>query len=138
LPPRIRRKGERVYSDDVGVPRVDALSHLLRSPEGVIRTTLSRLQAPVMKIHFPHERPEYRARDLVVVFPAEVDGTRIECAITAEALEDHFGARSLREDDLNAAFDAHRHQIHEAARNLLKEVGPKPLMMHSGYFRFCE
>ncbi|ACD19937.1 DUF1488 family protein [Paraburkholderia phytofirmans] len=91
-----------------------------------------------MKIHFPHERPAYRARDLVLIFPAEVDGTRIQCAITAEALEDHFGARSWREDDLVTAFDAHRHPIQQAARNLLNEVGPKPLMMHSGYFRFCE
>jgi hypothetical protein len=91
-----------------------------------------------MNIHFPQERPEYCARDLVVVFPAEVDGARVQCAITAEALEDHFGAPSLREDDLIGAFDAHRLPIEEAARNLLNEVGPKPVMMHSGYFRFCD
>lgn len=91
-----------------------------------------------MKIHFPQERPEYCARDFVVVFPAEVDGARVQCAITAEALEDHFGALSLREDDLIEAFDTHRLPIEDAARNLLNEVGPKPVMMHSGYFRFSE
>ncbi|MFP3563290.1 DUF1488 domain-containing protein [Paraburkholderia sp. SIMBA_030] len=91
-----------------------------------------------MKIHFPEERPEYCARDLVIAFPAEVDGVRVQCAITAEALEDHFGARSLREDDLIAAFDAHRHPIEQAARRLLNEVGAKPLMLHSGYFRFYD
>ncbi|MGF6812969.1 hypothetical protein OKW30_008186 [Paraburkholderia sp. Clong3] len=97
---------------------------------------LSLSQAPAMHIHFPQERPEYCARDLVVAFPAEVDGERVQCAITAEALEDHFGAPSLREDDLIEAFDTHRLPIEAAARNLLKEVGAKPVMMHSGYFRF--
>lgn len=91
-----------------------------------------------MNIHFPLERPEYCARDLVIAFPAEVDGTRVQCAITAEALEDHFGALSLREDDLIEAFDTHRHPIEDAARNLLNEVGPKPVMLHSGCFRFSD
>ena len=95
-------------------------------------------QVTVMQIHFPQERPEYCARDLVIAFPAEVDGKRVQCAITAEALEDHFGAPSLREDDLIAAFDSNRHPIEHAARALLHEIGAKPLLMHSGYFRFCE
>ncbi|TDY19911.1 uncharacterized protein DUF1488 [Paraburkholderia sp. BL6665CI2N2] len=90
-----------------------------------------------MNIHFPQERPEYCARDLILAFRAEIDGVRVQCAITAEALEDHFGAASLREDELIAAFDTHRRPIEDAARNLLIEVGPKPVMMHSGYFRFC-
>jgi hypothetical protein len=92
----------------------------------------------VMKIHFPQECPEYCARDLVVAFPAEVDGIRVQCAITAEALEDHFGAASLREDDLIAAFDSNRHPIEQAARQMLNEIGGKPMLLHSGYFRFCE
>jgi hypothetical protein len=88
-----------------------------------------------MYIHFPQERPEYCARDLVIAFPAEIGGVRVRCAITAEALEDHFGAPSLREDDLIAAFDT---PIEQAARRLLDEVGAKPVMLHSGYFRFCD
>lgn len=91
-----------------------------------------------MNIHFPQERPEYCARDLVIAFPAEIDGVRVQCAITAEALEDHFGAQSLREDDLIAAFDTHRYPIEQAARRLLDEVGATPVMLHSGYFRFCD
>jgi hypothetical protein len=95
-------------------------------------------QVVVMKIHFPEELPEYCARDLVVAFPAEVDGARVQCAITAEALEDHFGAASLREDDLITAFNANRRPIEHAARQLLNEIGAKPVLMHSGYFRFCD
>ncbi len=67
-----------------------------------------------MNIHFPHERPEYCARDLVIAFPAEIGGVRVQCVITAETLEDHFGAASLREDDLIAAFDIHRYPIEQA------------------------
>ncbi|ALE58973.1 DUF1488 domain-containing protein [Paraburkholderia sp. RL17-368-BIF-A] len=91
-----------------------------------------------MKIHFPDECPEYCARDLVVAFPAQVDDTRVQCAISAEALEDHFGAASLREEDLLAAFESNRRRIEHAARNLLNEIGAKPVLLHSGYFRFCD
>jgi hypothetical protein len=82
--------------------------------------------------------PEYCARDLVLAFPALVDDQPVQCAITAEALEDHFGARSLREDDLVDSFLAHRFQIEQAAQQLLNEVGAKPVLLHSGFFRFCE
>jgi hypothetical protein len=57
--------------------------------------------------------------------------------MTAEALEDHFGAASLREDDLIAAFSSNQHPIEHAARRLLNDIGPKPVLMHSGYFRFA-
>jgi hypothetical protein len=67
-----------------------------------------------------------------------VDDTRVQCAISAEALEDHFGAASLREEDLLAAFESNRRRIEHAARNLLNEIGAKPVLLHSGYFRFCD
>jgi hypothetical protein len=92
----------------------------------------------MMHITFPRERPEYCGRDLVLAFPAMVDGERVRCAITAEALEDHFSAASLREEDLTGAFDAHRKAIEHAARRMLDEVGGKPILLHSGFFRFCE
>jgi hypothetical protein len=91
-----------------------------------------------MHISFPSSMPEYCARDLVLAFPALVDDQPVQCAITAEALEDHFGARSLREDDLVDAFLEHRFQIELAAQRLLSEVGAKPVLLHSGFFRFTE
>jgi hypothetical protein len=91
-----------------------------------------------MKILFPDECPEYCARDYVVAFPAQVDGTRVQCAVSAEALEDHFGAASLREEDLLAAFELNRRRIERAASDLLNEIGAKPVLLHSGYFRFCD
>nr|WP_198039277.1 DUF1488 domain-containing protein [Paraburkholderia sp. SOS3] len=89
-----------------------------------------------MHISFPHDAPEYRGRDLVVAFAALVDGKAVQCAITAEALEDHFGAASLREPDLIDAFIAHRFEIEQAADTMLNEVGGNPVLLHSGYFRF--
>lgn len=91
-----------------------------------------------MQISFPIEPPEYCGRDLVLAFPALVDGERVQCAITAEALEDHFGAESLREEDVLAAFETHRHAIEKAAREMLQELGKKPVLLHSGFFRFYD
>lgn len=96
-------------------------------PEGVF----------TMHISFPSSPPAYCARDLVLAFPALVDDQPVECAITAEALEDHFGARSVREEDLVEAFETHRFKIELAAQRLLNEMGAKPVLLHSGFFRFC-
>lgn len=91
-----------------------------------------------MKIHFHDECPDYCARDFIVAFPAQVDGTRVQCAISAEALEDHFGAASVREEDLVTAFESNRRRIERATTNVLNEIGAKPVLMHSGYFSFCD
>ena len=90
----------------------------------------------VMQIAFPQEPAEYCGRDLVLVFAALVEGERVQCAITAEALQDHFGARSLREEDVVQAFELNRHTIEKAAHALLRELGKKPVLLHSGTFRF--
>jgi hypothetical protein len=91
----------------------------------------------VMNISFPSCSPEYCAPDLALGFTSLVDDRPVRCSITAEALEDHFGARSPREEDLVDAFVAHRVEIELAAQRLLNEVGGKPVVLHSGYFRFC-
>lgn len=91
-----------------------------------------------MNIEFPDDPPMYCGPNLVLTFPALVDGERVDCTITAEALEDHFGAESPREEDTLRAFNCNRRRIEDAARELLQEVGHKPVILHSGYFRFCE
>jgi hypothetical protein len=58
-----------------------------------------------MNILFPADAPAYRDTNLTVVFAALVDGERVPCAISVEALEDHFGAHSALESALMAAFD---------------------------------
>jgi hypothetical protein len=49
-----------------------------------------------------------------------------------------FGPASLVEEDLLAAFELNRRRIEQAASNLLNEIGAKPMLLHSGYFRFCD
>ncbi|CAN7783016.1 DUF1488 domain-containing protein [Caballeronia sp. LjRoot34] len=89
-----------------------------------------------MHITFPSLPPEYRGWNLTVGFATRVDGEDIDCAVSAEALEDHFGAASSSAADLLDAFNQHRSQIERMARNLLREVHTKELLMRSGHFRF--
>ncbi|GLU31854.1 DUF1488 domain-containing protein [Trinickia caryophylli] len=91
-----------------------------------------------MQITFPKAVPEYSGRELTLAFPALVDGERVECTITAEALEDHFGAASSRLEDMMGAFDAHRARIEAAARRLLSETDARCAELRSGYVRFYE
>jgi hypothetical protein len=97
-----------------------------------------RRKAIAMHIHFPNDPPLYSGPNLTLTFPALVDGERVNCSITAEALEDHFGAVSPREEDTLRAFNDNRNKIEHAARRLLQAMGKKPVVLHSGYFRFCE
>jgi hypothetical protein len=89
-----------------------------------------------MRITFSHTAPDYRGSNLTVGFEAQVDGKSIDCAISAEALEDHFGAASLSSTDLLNAFNHHRAEIENTARKLLHLVDTKQLLLHSGHFRF--
>ncbi|CAN7795550.1 DUF1488 domain-containing protein [Caballeronia sp. LjRoot34] len=89
-----------------------------------------------MQITFPSLPPEYRGWNLTVGFATRVDGKDIDCAVSAEALEDHFGATSSSSTDLLDAFNRHRSQIERMARNLLREVHTKELLLRSGHFRF--
>ena len=66
-----------------------------------------------------------------------IDGAPACYGITAEALEDHFGARSCRSDDLLSAFKVHRGDIEDVARTLFEQTGSKEITLHSGHFRFA-
>ncbi|KVG72041.1 hypothetical protein WJ33_19135 [Burkholderia ubonensis] len=57
-------------------------------------------------------------------------------SICKQTLKDHFGAASPREQDLADAFSRHRPVIEQAARDMLEAVGGRPVLLHSGVFRF--
>ena len=88
-----------------------------------------------MQIHFTNEKPEYSGRDLMLGFMALVNGERVQCQITAEALEDHFGAQSALEADLRDAFERGRARIEAACAEVLADGGGADVVLHSGYFR---
>ncbi|HDR8858667.1 DUF1488 domain-containing protein [Burkholderia territorii] len=78
--------------------------------------------------------PEFDGAALQMRFVVDVDGKPLTCAITVEALEDHFGARSALEADLRDAFERGRARIEAACEEVLAD-GKGGVELHSGYFR---
>lgn len=89
-----------------------------------------------MKIEFPRVAPAYNADDMSIEFAVDCERKRIVCAISAEALEDHFEAKSCHVDDLMAAFKAHRASIEKAAERYLLLCHGAPVLLRSGHFRW--
>jgi hypothetical protein len=87
-------------------------------------------------IEFPQGLPHYCAADLTLTCTANVDGRPASYAVTAEALEDHFGARSYRQEDLMQALETNRGAIEDMARALFKLTESHTIVLHSGHFRF--
>lgn len=87
-----------------------------------------------MEIRFPADAPAYRDSNLTVVFPALVDGEPVPCAISVEALEDHFGAYSEDLEGWMRAFDAGRPRIEAVAREHLQISNGTPVLLKSGHF----
>ncbi|WP_454753953.1 DUF1488 family protein [Cupriavidus necator] len=73
-------------------------------------------------IDFPRTEPRFRAADL---------------SLTAEALENHVGARSHRPEDLVQALQGHRDDIECVARTLFDLTGSRNIVLHSGHFRLA-
>jgi Protein of unknown function (DUF1488) len=87
-----------------------------------------------MEIRFPADAPAYRGSNLTVVFRALVDGEPVPCAISVEALEDHFGAYSEDLEGWMRAFDAGRTRIEAVAREHLQISNGTPVLLRSGHF----
>ncbi|WP_061167011.1 DUF1488 domain-containing protein [Caballeronia hypogeia] len=88
-----------------------------------------------MHITFADAAPVYDGDDLAVHFSALVDSEPVVCSITAEALEDHFGAKSSREDDLLVAFAHGTARIRAVCAEALDENGGRAVVLRSGLFR---
>ncbi len=87
-----------------------------------------------MDIRFPSEAPSWHDSTLTVVFAALVDGARVPCAISVEALEDHFGALPDGREAWMRAFDAGRRRIEAVARAHLELSNGTPVLLKSGHF----
>lgn len=61
--------------------------------------------------------------------------SRLSAAITAKALEDHFGAHSAPESASMAAFDNGRNPIRSVCAEAIDQNGGKGVVLHSGRFR---
>jgi hypothetical protein len=101
-------------------------------------TTLSRAayEDASMHITFPDDdTPTFDGSSLTVRFTALVDGVPVNCAISAEALEDHFGAASPLEDDLLRAYRKGHARIRSVCAEALDQSDGASVELHSGLFR---
>lgn len=89
---------------------------------------------PVRHVTLTDAPPEFDGATLQMRFVVEVDGKPQTCAITVEALEDHFGAGSALEADLRDAFERGRARIEAACAEVMVD-GKGGVELHSGYFR---
>ncbi|ALS61498.1 DUF1488 family protein [Pandoraea norimbergensis] len=89
-----------------------------------------------MPINFPEYGPVFNYEELTIEFAVRVNGRQIDCAVSAEALEDHFGAYSARADDLLHAFEHGRTDIEALARRYLSMGLVGPVLLRSGHFRW--
>jgi Protein of unknown function (DUF1488) len=89
----------------------------------------------LMHITFTDDAPAFDGSNLLVRFTACVDGEPVECAITAEALEDHFGAPSALEAELIGAFEQGRARIRSVCAEALDQNEGASVVLHSGLFR---
>ena len=72
-----------------------------------------------MAISFP-DQPGLYTPNTTIGFPALVNGVIVNCEISTEALQDHFGARSTDSKELQRAFESGKGVIVEAARKRLE------------------
>jgi len=76
----------------------------------------------IPSIHFASQETN-DLRRYVVVFPALVNGQPVECAISYQALRQHFGADY--EDPL-PAFTTHRQHIEQLAAQFIRQQRFEP------------
>ena len=88
-----------------------------------------------MYIQFSDDPPTYDGDDFALHFTVLVDAQPVVCSISAEALEDHFGAASAREDDLLPAFERGRARIRAVCAEALDSHGGQSIVLRSGLFR---
>lgn len=88
-----------------------------------------------MHITFKDDSPVYDGDDLALHFTALVDGEPVVCSISAEALEDHFGAESAREEHLLPAYENGIARIRAVCAEALDDNGGQSVVLRSGLFR---
>lgn len=88
-----------------------------------------------MHITFADDPPVFDGVDLELNFTALVDGQPVVCSITVEALEDHFGAESAREEHILPAYEQGRPRIRAVCAEALDDNGGQPVVLRSGLFR---
>lgn len=90
-----------------------------------------------MDIYFPNDPPEFSGSPPEVRFQVVVDGVRVCCAVSAEALHDHFDAYGPFEESLIDSFLQGKTRIFSVCRVALERSEGHPVVLRSGLFRFA-
>lgn len=77
---------------------------------------ITRSILPGRDLRFTDAPPRYNFSHETVMFEAQAGHERVLCAISREALEDHFGADGLTKEGRLDVFRKHRKEIQEMAR----------------------
>lgn len=113
-------KWQRLLAIGLGMmatPVRDRVLHIV----GAVRSIV-----PGLDVRFVDARPRYDFDRDIVVFAAEDSRSeRVFCAISREALEDHFGADGQTNDGCVETFRRHRQEIERMAREVYLH-GPVP------------
>ena len=88
-----------------------------------------------MRIEYPDDEPVFDGAQMVVRFSATVDGVLLVCAITAEALEDHFGARSPLPQVMLRAYLEGLKRIRSVCSRAIEANDGAAVVLRSGLFR---
>jgi hypothetical protein len=95
-----------------GLCEVDSVSRDL-----TLRTVgAARSVVPNMDLEFDNAPPRYDVGRDVMAFTARTLGGQVACAISREALDDHFGSDGLDKEGRMQAFLRHRTKIEQIAR----------------------
>lgn len=123
---RRRRKAQKLTQQrlaaiaDVSTPTVSRFEggdkNIQLTTALAILDALGLVARPAIEFPDKIERVDFD-RD-IVLFSARTPEGEVTCAISGEALIDHFEARGMSERALLAAFRAHRFEIEELARRI--------------------
>ncbi len=106
-------KWQRLLAVGLGMITTHVRDQVLHAV-GAVRSTV-----PGSDIQFADARPRYDFDRDIVAFPAEdASGERVRCAISREALDDHFGADGQTNDQRVETFRRHRQEIERMAREV--------------------
>lgn len=77
-------------------------------------------------------RSAYDFDHMAVAFPVVVDGDQKRVLVSADALQDHFGAYDS--DNFVAVFESNRHAIEAVAARMIEQGASGEIILKSGMF----
>jgi hypothetical protein len=104
------RKWQRLIGEGLGMIDADVRDSTLKTV-GAPRSVI-----PGLDLESSAPRARYDSDRDVIIFSGEAGGRLVHCAVSGEALEDHFGADGVDRDGRLKIFRAHRSTFEEMAR----------------------